>query len=88
MVSVHYPADEAVLAEALFTSHLQASDTTVPAETVREVVAAHLARHGPDGCAGLVAYEFGEHPYCAVRRMAWARRTVRATFGPPALQSA
>lgn len=70
---------KADLAEALFVSHLQASQR-VSADTVRAVVSATLQRHGCAGCAARVAYEFGEEPDCAVRRMRWARRTVRGAF--------
>ncbi|HYN96953.1 MAG TPA: hypothetical protein VES42_24185 [Pilimelia sp.] len=80
MSFMYDPAGDCALAEALFASELQASDT-VTAATIRAVVTATLTRHGVDGCAGLVAYEFGEHPEVAVRRMAWARRRVRDAFG-------
>jgi hypothetical protein len=37
-------------------------------------------RLGEDGCAELVAQEFGEHPDCALGRMRWARNAVRDAF--------
>jgi hypothetical protein len=75
-----------VLAEALFISYLQPSESAT-AETIRRVVYQTLARVGCDGCAALVAYEFGEHPDCSVRRMRWARQVVQETFGCSTLQS-
>ena len=70
---------EAVRAEALFVSNLQSSDTPA-AEQVRDAVATTLRRLGIRGCAAEVAGEFGDHPDCAVARMAWALATVRATY--------
>jgi hypothetical protein len=70
---------EAVRAEALFVSTLQSSDSPA-AEQVRDAVATTLRRLGIRGCAAEVAGEFGDHPDCAVARMAWALATVRATY--------
>ena len=36
-----------------------------------------ILRHGSDGCAAVVAYEFGDQPEAAVRRMGWVRDQVR-----------
>ena len=59
------------MAEALFVSSLRESDT--PSSTqVRLAVRASLDQYGPCGCAGRMAYEYGEHPTEAVRRMTWA----------------
>ncbi|UQU67877.1 hypothetical protein COUCH_17055 [Couchioplanes caeruleus] len=72
-----YPVpDEILRAEALFASHLQASDPTTP-EMIDRTVATLLRDDGPCECAARMAYEFGEHPDTAVRRMRWARRTIR-----------
>ncbi len=60
---------------ALFASHLQPSDSPNP-DDVRLAVRDAIRRHGSRGCADLVAEEYGEHPDCAARRMAWARRVV------------
>ncbi|MEV4706987.1 hypothetical protein [Actinoplanes sp. NPDC049316] len=60
-------------AEALFVSHLQPSERP-SRETVAEAVTAMILRHGSDGCAAVVAEEFGDHPEAAVRRMNWVRR--------------
>ncbi|MGA5299492.1 hypothetical protein ACPCHT_06155 [Nucisporomicrobium flavum] len=68
--------DEVLRAEALFASHLQASDP-MSTEIVDDTVATVLRCDGPGECAARMAYEFGEHPDTAVRRMRWARRTVR-----------
>jgi hypothetical protein len=72
---------EAVRAEALFVSDLQSSESPA-AEQVRGAVAVTLRRLGIRGCAAEVAGEFGDHPDCAVTRMAWALATVRATYPP------
>jgi hypothetical protein len=72
---------EAVRAEALFVSTLQCSDQPGAAQ-VRDAVAATLRRLGIKGCAEEVAHEFGDHPDCAVGRMAWALATVRASYPP------
>lgn len=60
-------------AEALFVSDLQPSQAP-SAQTVRAAVTATVLRHGSDGCAAVVAAEFGDHPETAVRRMTWARQ--------------
>lgn len=73
--------DDVMRAEALFVSHLQASDPLTP-EVVDDTVATLLRRDGPCECAARMAYEFGEHPDTAVRRMRWARRTVRRAPAP------
>jgi hypothetical protein len=44
--------------------------------TVERAVARMIRRYGGDGCAALVAAEFGDHPETAVCRMAWARAAV------------
>jgi hypothetical protein len=72
---------EAVRAEALFASTVQASEAPA-GDRVRDAVTATLTRHGEVGCAVQVAGEFGEHPETAAARMGWCLRTVRATFGP------
>ena len=77
---MHPSHDETLRAEALFASPLQASDPIDP-EDVDDVVAQVLRRDGPGGCAARMAYEFGEHPDTAVRRMRWARRMVRRLGG-------
>jgi len=73
--------DETLRAEALFASHLQASDPINP-EDLEHVVDQVLLRDGPCGCAARMAYEFGEHPDTAVRRMRWARRIIRRLPAP------
>jgi hypothetical protein len=69
-------SDETLCAEALFASHVQASDP-IKAQDVDDAVAQVLRRDGAGECAARMAYEFGEHPDTAVRRMRWARRTIR-----------
>ena len=63
-------------AEALFVSDLQPSECP-SRQTLEETVTAMILRHGSDGCAAVVAEEFGDHPESAVRRMCWAREEVR-----------
>jgi hypothetical protein len=65
--------------EALFASDLQRSQDATP-EDVRDAVAASVRRHGPGGCAALMAQEFGEHPETAVGRMRWALAAVRQAY--------
>ena len=68
-----------LLVEALFVSYVQPSDAP-PSAVIHEVITATVMRYGTDGCAALMAAEFGDHPDIAVRRMAWARETVRASY--------
>jgi hypothetical protein len=70
-----------LLAEALFASDLQPSRAAY-AEAVRAAATRPLLRHGSDGCAAVVATEFGDHPDTAVRRMIWARRTLTTVYLP------
>jgi hypothetical protein len=68
-----------MIAEALFVSDLQPSEE--PSTTaVQQAVTQTILRHGADGCAGLVAGEFGDHPETAVPRMRWVRDTMRTAF--------
>ena len=73
---MHHNPDETVRAEAVFVSHLQASDP-IDVEVVEDTVDTLLRRDGAAGCAAGMAYEFGEHPDTAARRMRWARDLVR-----------
>ena len=68
-------------AEALFVSHLQPSQQPTR-RTVEETVTAMILRHGSDGCAAVVAAEFGDHPEAAVRRMCWVRSELRSIVAP------
>jgi hypothetical protein len=69
-------------AEALFASVLQRSDRPSPGQ-VREAIAAVVRAHGIQGCAELVAQEFGDHPETAAERMCWARAVVGDLFVAP-----
>jgi hypothetical protein len=62
---------QAVCAEALFASTLQASQEPGPDE-VREAVTTTLRRFGITGCVARLATEFGDRPEAAARRMRWA----------------
>jgi len=70
---------ENVRAEALFVSDVQSAER-FDATCVRKAVMRSVRRHGPRGCAELVAHEFGEHPETAVSRMSWVLNAVRAAY--------
>ena len=70
---------ENVRAEALFVSDLQSSEC-LDSKRIRGAVMSAVRRHGPRGCAALVAHEFGEHPDTAVSRMSWVLTAVRRTY--------
>jgi hypothetical protein len=72
---------EAVRAEALFVSPVQASEAPA-ADQVRRAVATTLRLLGVRGCAAHVAGEYGEHPDTAAARMGWALATVRVAYPP------
>jgi hypothetical protein len=72
---------EAVRAEALFASSLQASQQPA-ADEVRHAVASTLRRLGIRGCAAEVAGEYGDHPDAAVTRMTWAVAMVQTAYPP------
>ena len=67
-------------AEALFVSDVQPSQQPNP-QDVQHAITLTLLRHGSDGCAALVAVEFGDHPESAVRRMIWAREQIADIAG-------
>ncbi len=69
-------------AEALFVSDLQPFQRP-SRQMLEDTVTAMILRHGSDGCAAVVATEFGDHPESAVRRMCWAReKALAVTVGP------
>jgi hypothetical protein len=70
---------ESVRAEALFVSDVQSSER-LDTRRIRGAVMHSVRRHGPRGCAALVAHEFGEHPDTAVSRMSWVLNAVRSTY--------
>jgi hypothetical protein len=77
-----YPSGTStVRAEALFASVLQRSDRPSPGQ-VRTAIAAAGRAYGGQGCAELVAQEFGDHPETAAERMRWARAVVSEVFAP------
>jgi hypothetical protein len=75
---------QAVRAEALFASTVQASEAP-GADQVRRAVAATLRQLGVPGCAAWVAAEYGDHPDTAPARMRWALGAVGAAY--PALDA-
>jgi hypothetical protein len=80
---MHDRKEEVIRAEALFASDLQADDGPDD-EAVLRTTTALLRQDGPAGCSARMAYEFGEHPDLAVRRMRWARQVISKVFGPAA----
>jgi hypothetical protein len=77
---MHESADDVTRAEALFASDLQAADVE-DTGAVDRAVTDLLRQDGPRGCSAAMAYEFGEHPDLACRRMRWARQVVEETVG-------
>jgi hypothetical protein len=63
--------DTKTRAEALFVSDLQPSDRPTPAQVARAIRIALLSRGGAQGCAAVMAAEYGEHPEAAAIRMRW-----------------
>lgn len=68
---------KSVVAEALFVSDLQPSQTP-SARLIHATVDRMIQRYGAEGCAARMASEFGDHPDLAVRRMIWVRRVMSA----------
>lgn len=68
-------------AEALFASPLQPSWNSTT-EQVSAAVEATILLHGSEGCAELLAQEFGDHPEAARNRMNWCLAAVRFAFVP------
>lgn len=71
----------AARAEALFCSQAQPSEKPDAAQ-VAESIAAMARTWGSRWCAGQVAQAYGDNPYMAAERMAWARQTVLETYPP------
>ncbi|MDP9796592.1 hypothetical protein J2S43_005104 [Catenuloplanes nepalensis] len=66
-------------AEALFVSYLQPSQRPT-CEAVQAEVTRMILRLGSEGCAAVMAAEFGDDPETAVRRMLWVRATLAVTY--------
>jgi len=81
-LTMYHPSTSALRAEALFASVLQRSDRPSPGQ-VRKAVAAAIRAYGDQGCAELVAQEYGDHPETAAERMLWARAVASEVFTPP-----
>jgi hypothetical protein len=73
---------EDLAAEALFVSDVQPSDRP-SRKRLEDAVTAMILRHGSDGCAAVVAEEFGDHPDVAVARMCWVRGELKNAVVPP-----
>lgn len=67
-------------AEAIFASDLQPSQPATPAAAWAAITTA-ITRHGAQGCADVLAREYGERPETAVLRMRFARE-LAATLTP------
>jgi hypothetical protein len=65
------------LAEALFVSQIQPSDSPTADEVRSAIRSSMLAFGGATGCAARCAAEFGDHPEVAVTRMRWALSIAR-----------
>lgn len=76
-----------LVAEALFVSDVQPSQSPSAAEVRAAVTRAVLLR-GSEGCSAAMAAEFGDHPESAVRRMGWVRDMIRAAYPATAVASA
>jgi len=66
------PTADDARCQALFASSLQRSDAP-GADAVAEAIRITVQQLGPDGCAGRMAQEFGDHPEAAAARMGWIR---------------
>jgi hypothetical protein len=74
-----------LVADALFASFLQPSEEPAP-DAVRMAMTQTLLRLGSDGCAVIVAQEFGDHPDTAVRRMRWVRHVMDIAYAGAAVR--
>jgi hypothetical protein len=68
-------------AEALFVSDLQPSECPTHS-AVELAVTEMILRHGSDGCAEVVATEFGDHPDAALDRMHWVHGELTGVLAP------
>jgi uncharacterized protein YfaQ (DUF2300 family) len=68
-----------LVAEALFASYLQASETPV-LETVRTAATDTILRLGSEGVVAAVAQEYGDHPEVASARMRWVRELLDVAY--------
>jgi hypothetical protein len=64
-----------VRCEALFASTVQRSECP-STRRVHDEITETVRRLGSQGCAAVVAQEFGDHPETAIVRMRWAREEV------------
>lgn len=79
------PLSETDLAEVLFLSTLQASESPSAAR-IRTVIEQGLRAWNEDcgACLACVAQEAGDHPDEFARRMHWALATVHSVYGAKA----
>jgi hypothetical protein len=61
-----------IQAEALFASDLQPSERPTAVQVAYAIDISLRTRGGAEGCAAVVAAEYGEHPETAALRMRWA----------------
>jgi hypothetical protein len=64
-------------AQAVFASWLATGSHPVPADIVAAIAGSAARFAVIDGCADVVAREYGDHPDLAVTRMRWALELVR-----------
>jgi hypothetical protein len=85
MMTATVPPTRTDLAEVLFASTLQASETPTAAQ-VRAVIEQGLRVWENDctACAACVAQEAGDHPDVFARRMHWALQMVETVYGSTA----
>lgn len=70
----------AARAEALFTSDLATGTEPTPVEIATAIRRSIRSHGGSRGCAGALAWAFGDRPETAVPRMRWALLLVRAVY--------
>jgi hypothetical protein len=78
MTAVRERIDMDLAAEAVFVSDVQPSESFSD-EFFRDLVSVTVGLYGADGCAAIVAQEFGDHPEAAAARMGWCRLMVGAS---------
>lgn len=61
-----------IQAEALFASDLQPSELPTAGQVACAIDVSLRTRGGVEGCAAVVAAEYGDHPETAALRMRWA----------------
>jgi hypothetical protein len=76
--NVNYVQGGGAQCAALFASGLQRSDV-LTSDAVADAVSRTVRQLGVNGCVGLMAQEFGDHPETATDRMRWILQLVGET---------